>query len=489
MNIGFHSSVKPFLHSDLTLWINVDSIEDSRSLLTKFSKGISKKDSLRKQENKEFGYIDAFPLFYLHTGYETGDTSRDVAGTAIGASINAAFGRKVFFNAGFLSANSAFPLFISQYIDSMKVIPGEGYQFATKIGHHYKNSSGYISYSPTNVFNFQLGHGKNFFGDGYRSLLLSDVANNYSFFKITTTIWKIKYVNLFANFKDVRGNYKDYWHLKDKYATFHYLSWNLTKWFNAGLFESVIWQAKDTLNNRGFDPNYLNPVIFYRPVEYSLGSADNVLMGINFKFKITNKIQLYSQIILDEFLLKEVRAKSGWWANKYGGQLGVKYFDAFGTNGLSFQAEFNEVRPYTYSHGSAMQNYAHYNQPLAHPLGANFIEGLGIIRYDKKNFSLEFKSVVSKYGADVNGKNYGGDIYKPYTSIVMIYGNKTGQGIANYLMSNELNLSYLIFPKMNLKLETGALLRLKYAQKDFNKNLYFWVGLKTSLYNVYRDFM
>ena len=103
-----------------------------------------------------------------------------------------------------------------------------------------------------------------------------------------------------------------------KFATIHHLNWNISKRVSLGIFEAIIWQAKDTLYNRQFDVNYLNPIIFYRPVEYSLGSSDNALLGLNAKLKISNNYQLYAQFILDEFLLKEVFVVCGWWANKYG---------------------------------------------------------------------------------------------------------------------------------------------------------------------------
>ena len=49
---------------------------------------------------------------------------------------------------------------------------------------------------------------------------------------------------------------------KKKWASSHLLSYNVNKWLNLSLFESVIWQDKDTLINRGLDINYLNPFIF-----------------------------------------------------------------------------------------------------------------------------------------------------------------------------------------------------------------------------------
>ena len=48
---------------------------------------------------------------------------------------------------------------------------------------------GRISYSPHKYFNFQLGYDKNFIGNGYRSLFLSDWGNSYLFAKINTKIF------------------------------------------------------------------------------------------------------------------------------------------------------------------------------------------------------------------------------------------------------------------------------------------------------------
>ena len=61
---------------------------------------------------------------------------------------------------------------------------------------------------------------------------------------------------------------------------------------------------------------------------------------------------------------------------------------------LDLQAEYNSARPFTYSHASLFTNYAHYRQPLAHPLGSNFKEFVFIGRYQplKKAF-IVFKYV------------------------------------------------------------------------------------------------
>jgi hypothetical protein len=193
------------------------------------------------------------------------------------------------------------------------------------------------------------------------------------------------------------------------------------------LFESIIWQGTDPNRVRSFDVNYLNPVIFFRPTEYALGSSDNALVGGAFKIKVgaKQKQQFYGQLILDEFLLKEVLAifkklvkprdptiQYGWWANKQGVQLGFKSFDLFTLANLSIQTEINAVRPYTYTHGSVQQNYAHFNQALAHPLGANFVESVTFMNYQFKKWLFETQFVYAIYGKDENGINYFKDIFK-----------------------------------------------------------------------------
>src|SRR5690606_10630143 len=151
---------------------------------------------------------------------------------------------------------------------------------------------------------------------------------------------------------------------------------NVTKWLNVGVFEGIVFGREDH-----FDFQYLNPIIFLRHVEGTVGSPDNAVAGFDFKANAAKKFQFYGQLLLDEFLLQVITSNSGYWANKYGYQLGVKYVDAFKINNLDLQLETNRVRPFTYSHYDSTANYTHYNQPLAHPLGANFHEFVGVLKY------------------------------------------------------------------------------------------------------------
>ena len=181
-----------------------------------------------------------------------------------------------------------------------------------------------------------------------------------------------------------------------KYMSSHYLSINATKKLNISLFESVIWRMNHAPGSSGFDVNYLNPIVMLRPVEFSVGSSGNVLVGLNLNYKLPFSSYFYGQLLLDEFTLEQIKSNNGYWANKFAYQLGYKIFNAFSIDNLTLQTEYNLARPYTYSHFNTQQNYAHYNQPLAHPLGANFSELLLLLNYRWKKFVIDGKIISLK---------------------------------------------------------------------------------------------
>jgi hypothetical protein len=56
--------------------------------------------------------------------------------------------------------------------------------------------------------------------------------------------------------------------------------------------------------------------------------------------------------------LGDIKERNNSWKNKYGYQLGVKYYNAFKVDNLQLQLEYNHVRPYVYSHSIPITNYA-----------------------------------------------------------------------------------------------------------------------------------
>ena len=238
----------------------------------------------------------------------------------------------------------------------------------------------------------------------------------------------------------------------------------------------------------------MNPVIFLRPVEYSQGSSDNALLGGSMKFKIKKKNILYSQLILDEFLLKELKAGNGWWGNKYGIQVGFKSYDFLWIKNLSLQLEYNVVRPFTYSYYyqptsiSTLQNYAHFNAPLAHPLGANFKEITAGLTYHKKRWIFEGLTTKAKIGLDTNSSiSIGQDIYKPYNARENEYGYVTTNGLTTDIINTTLKISYVINPEAQFIFQVGVTNRMYKNSIENSSNNLFFIGIKTAIINRYSD--
>jgi hypothetical protein len=473
---NFQTFSKPFLYED------INQIKDSSVIIQPFS--FKKRTQEEKVKKLNFRL---YPILNTGATFEKGAAYPDFA---VGGNLQLNIGNKLSFNCKAMAGRGRFSLLTEEFISKNHVIPGIGYAYHSTGDYQfdYQYYSGYLSYSPNKIVNIQAGQDKNFFGDGYRSLFLSDVAAPYPFLKIATRIWHLTYINMYTIMKDVTNPS----HLKKdwltKYGTFHYLGWNITKRIQIGLFESIVWQGSDSARHRGYDVNYLNPVLFFRPVEYSLGSSDNAFAGFSFKIKLFKKQQLYGQILLDEFLLKEIKAQNGWWANKYGFQGGIKSFDLFRIQRLNFQTEVNYVRPYTYSHGSVQQNYGHMNQPLAHPLGANFIESATFLNYRYKRIFIEAKCVYALYGEDSLGTDYGKNIFISYNKRQKEYGNTTTQGIKTNLINLSFRAAYIVDAKMNLRVELGIADRITQVfGKSYQLPMVF-IGFRTDLCNLYNDF-
>ena len=503
---NFHTSFKPALKSSISF--STDSL-----LLSNYPNNYKNKylknffsDYLFTLRGDDY-YVTVSPIISFTLGVETIEKKNTFNNTR-GYLVEGVLGEKISFSTSFSENQSVFPNYLDTLIRKNNVVPGQGYARIFKnTGFDYAMSSGYVSYKPNKMFLLQFGHGKHFIGDGYRSLLLSDNSFNYPFLKIQTNFSKIQYTNLYCELMDI--NYFKT-HLTDnidqmgypkKYLSSHYLSYNFTTKFNISLFESVVWRMNHAPGAKGFDINYLNPIAMLRPIEYSLNSPDNVLIGLNSKY-IFKKSYLYGQLIIDEFSLKDLRKDNGFWGNKIGYQFGYKIFDALSIKRLSLQAEYNYVRPYTYAHHNPQQNYAHYNQPLAHPLGANFSELLFLLNYKYHRLEISGKIIFSKYGGKIlnDPTSYGNDLYfstgnyaEQEGLIAMGSGRPSDFGIQIYqgnltkIEYKSLNISYIINPLTNLKLNFGLVLRNQNNENGSLNTRFFNFGLISDIFNYYYD--
>ncbi len=505
-NSESHSAVRPYLDIDLYDkcyspnekdggYIDFVCHPDNRLTWKNYYRKST--DTARFAEGGKSAFLIR-PIYDFNVGYDL-KTKNTFLTTVGGIILDADYKQKIGIEARFAAGTTAFPTYLDSITRFSSTIPGWGDRaYETSPGKYsFQHFSGNIIWRPSKVFNLQVGRDKHFWGDGYRSLFLSDIGAAMPYVKQTTTIWKLQYTSLVTwmqGWTNSTGSSKDY---RSKFATFHHLSFNAAKWLNIGLFESIIWQGNDPNRNRGFDPNYLNPVIFFRPVEYSLGSSDNAMLGASFKIRFNANNFLYAQVLLDEFFLREILARNGWWANKQGYQIGYKCFNFGQVKNLFMQTEINIVRPYTYSHGSSQQSYSNAGMPLAHPLGANFTEVLGMLSYSNKGFTITGKLVGARVGLDSSGTNYGQNIFLSYmtrTSTVpnrpleRDFNHRLFDGVGTNIFYAELKAAYqfnLAFP-LRIELLAGARSENNLLQRK--KSAYVQFGLTLPLWRSYRDY-
>ena len=462
-----HSSVKPIIKNQF---------QDGQETKIYWDKSWKKRQATN--------YFRIYPLSKLYGGIELSDNVNPIytAGLGVGTDLNA--GR-------FTLTAKALPYYTqSGYIsDSVQSAFGRDLGTARKLANQVFYQAEIIgTYRINKFFSVMGGYGKNFFGEGYRSLLLSDNAAPNPFLKIETSFAGIKYVNLYNVWRDNTTNPANLSDDKMKFSSIHYLSWNITRDFNFSIFETVVWQGKDTLTNRGFDFNYINPIVFYRPVEYGLGSSDNVLLGANLSYKFTDHHNIYTQFILDEFLLSEIKERSRWWANKYGWQLGYKS-DAFFHDSLYFQIEFNGVRPFTYSHRRSTHAYGHLNASVTHPIGANFMEVLQITSFKHKKHRITNKITFASYGIDQSDTiSYGQDLFKPYNLRPGDFDQLLFQGLRKNVLNETFIYEYALWPKIDMFLTAAYNWRMVNTSLGTNHLHTFTVGIRSRIWNQYNDF-
>ena len=378
-----------------------------------------------------------------------------------GVEIRAGLDDRLFIYTNIIETQARFADYVGDYQRQFKTHPKAGllksyksefFDFANGIDYNY--ATAIVGFNVSKHVGVQFGHGSNFIGNGYRSLLLSDFATNYLQLKINWQIWKFHYQNLFAELNATSPNADNGDVITPKkYLAAHYLSVDLWKGARFGFYEATVFNRNE---NEQFELQYLNPVILYRSVEQLIGSPDNVLIGANFSWNMWNRFQLYGQVMMDEF---NFGLGTGWWANKFGVQAGAKYINAFGIDHLDMQAEVNFVRPYTYTHRDSLgASYSQNNQALAHPLGANFKELILKTRYQPtKKWAFEGRAIYANRGedADNDATHWGSNILKPTKSstVETTDNNTTGQGIATKTAIIGLDISYQVWHNVYFELE------------------------------------
>jgi hypothetical protein len=409
-----------------------------------------------KVDEKDF-FLVVDPVLQFQLSKQTGNSEQLYVNTK-GLTFRGRIADHVGFSSYITDNQERGPDFFTKrvYASGYPAVPGVGYfkEFkGSPTAFDYWDARGSIDFDFWKYFTLQFGYDKNFIGDGYRTLFLSDYAAPYLFLKLNLRIWKLNYQNILMELtsQHLPGDYL----YPKKYAVVHHLSVNATKWLNVGLYSNIAFGGVNS-----FELSYLNPVIFLPAAQQETGSPDKTTVGFDAKANIAHSIQIYGQLLFNEFVWDQITHYSnGWWGNKQGLQLGVKYIDVFKVKNLDLQAEMNVMRPYTYSHNDTVANWSNYNQPLAHPFGANFFELIGILRYQPAyKWVIELKCIYNRQGLDSAGENFGSNVLSNYDTRPRDYSFYIGSGIPATVVNSTAYLSYQL--KENLFLEGTIMYRI-----------------------------
>ena len=501
-SITYHSGFKPLIENSAISYTEMQTLHKTKvekhfAWLFKDKNWIKRKskwENLYSTKGTDY-YFDVNPVFNFEYGRDlANDNSLKFFKNTRGFMVNAHLTDKVSFSTSFYENQMYVPTYLRNYAAEISsqvyltnnwksenaVMPGQGRvkPFKTK-GYDFAYAQAYVSYSPIKNINLQFGNGKFFVGEGYRSVLLSDNAYNYPYFRFTGSFFKnrIQYTSVFAsltNLRRLRYFTTPEAQFEKKAASFIYVSANISDKLQVGIFEGTIFRRiEDDQQLRKLDPLLFNPVIGVNTALNGFESEDaNVLLGLNFKYQPLPKIYFYGQAALDNF----AKEKMAW-------QFGAKWFDAFSTEDLSFQLELNQTSRYTYSAEKEIMSYSHYNQPLAQTTGGGTFEIMlrGAYRHDDFFYEYHFSYQTYRYydGPNQYGKN------------VLLADNMAVDPAVYNSMSkvlyHDVKAGYIINPLYNMQAIVGWFHRGISHIPDPYKTSYLYIGFRTSLSNFYYD--
>ncbi len=146
-----------------------------------------------------------------------------------------------------------------------------------------------------------------------------------------------------------------------KYIAAHRGEIDITNNFTISITELAIY------GNRNIDLDYLNPVHWYWAVEHNTGDRDNLLIGIDYSWRIRPNMRFYQTMLLDEITWSKLFKP--WWGNKFVFQSGLHFIPSSNPSIPDIRIEYTLSRPWIYSHKDSINTFSSANISLGYPYG------------------------------------------------------------------------------------------------------------------------
>ncbi|MDE0978520.1 MAG: hypothetical protein OSA78_00865 [Flavobacteriales bacterium] len=274
-------------------------------------------------------------------------------------------------------------------------------------------TTGHVEFRVSRSVVLSCGQEPHHWGQGWRSLWLDRQAAPLPFLSLGVHFDRLDYTHLIARTQHLgvgsppafpangRNNPGSYTTRRGAWLAAHAVEVDLGRGWTGSLFGAVTWLNNDSSYAHRFEAAYALPFISFRPSEYAIGSADNALMGASISWSprwADERLLLYSQLLLDELVVSEIRSGNKWWGNKWGALGSIQWMSL--NRRWRVVAEAIAVRPFTYSHASSVQSWTHQHRPLAHPGGSNFVEGRLHMQWKRNDWKVRLGCVWMQQGVD-----------------------------------------------------------------------------------------
>ncbi|MCL5029131.1 MAG: capsule assembly Wzi family protein [Bacteroidetes bacterium] len=149
----------------------------------------------------------------------------------------------------------------------------------------------------------------------------------------------------------------------EKYIGYHRISFDVTKKFNFGAGEMIIY------GDRPMDLSYLNPFAFYKSVEHSGQDRDNSFLFFDAVDRSFEGLKIYSTLLIDDIDFGKIG--TGWYGNQTLFDIGIFSSNLYKILPMDFGLEFTKVDPYVHTHRTANSNFTNLGYNLGSILKPN----------------------------------------------------------------------------------------------------------------------
>lgn len=376
------------------------------------------KENFFHYDNENF-FVAANPVLYTQVGMGLKNSDPNTYINFRGAELRGRISNRIGFYT-LLGDNQEKPFHnIHQWEQKYKSFPGYDYYrlldngtFDAFVGRGYFTVDVVPGYTQ-----LAFGYDKQFIGNGIRSIIQSNESAASTFLRLKTNVGSFQIDNLFQELVADHPGLGNDNRLPRKYYSFHQVSKNFGNKLNIALFENTVFGA----SNNSKVTNLLPSLIADKVFNANKGDVKSSF-GLQFKYLPVRSLQVYGQAMADNISL--TKSNTSFPSSTYAAQLGLKYFNAFTLSNLDIQVELNHITPFMYQSNDQSKNQTHYNQALAHNMGAGFTEVLGRLKYQPHS-----KLYIDLTGSYFNGINS----QVPYNNgvnIHMYYQQYNSAGIA-----------------------------------------------------------